>query len=375
MEDKREAVILVPGMMESAQNEQRDRLADGIIKATERAQVEQGGMAVIEGMEGLRIKIDYMEPDREDNTFDIYEAYWGDLIPRLSEEDLSVRVWRGTTLLFYWASPKVLSGIKRRKWLTISFIGTAIILLAWYYGTVALLFTAIGENPSLIAGREPMNPEVEAATAGLRERIAIFLGQVGACMGGWSVWVIVAFLSGFIPVDRVVNISDFARRYLKNETVGSGPTGLQDQLRNRVREVVTRVCNAAAYRRITIVAHSFASAIAVDLLADYCVPAGTRVRLITMGSPLELFTHRSNWIEDEIRQCASSKGLKEWIDFYSDGDWFCSKAPFHLLFDTLPPGLQQCEVHERASLSAKLTGKTHQRYFGQQDFVHTLIEV
>jgi len=372
MEAKHEAIILVPGMMKSVQNVQRGRLVDGLTMVSEQKRVESQESSAVEGVEGVQLHVTPRDPNRQASTVDIYEAYWGDLIPRLSQEKLLVRVRRGATLLFYWAAPRVLRGIQNRIYLTFSFVTTAAILVAWYYGTVALFFTAVGEDPSLIAGQQ-VDLEVGANTAALQEQVAVFIGRVGAWMGGVTVWVIVAFVIGFVPVNRIVDISDFTRRYLKNETVDDGPAGLKDQLRNRVRYVVDQVCEAGTYERITVAAHSFGCMIAVDVLADYHVPDNTRLRFVTMGSPLEILSHRANWVEEEIKRCASSKDLEEWIDFYSDVDWFCSKVPFDALCDSLPPRLEQHEVHEEAPLADKLTGKTHQRYFGQQRLVHTLL--
>lgn len=371
MEPKREAVILVPSMLamlKSEQDVQRERLVKGLSEVPEWVHVEPQGAAAVEGVEGIRLQVTH--PDQHTATLDVYEAYWGDLIPRLSQEELVVRVKRGTTLLFYWAVSGIWRGVRGRVYLTVSFIATAFILLAWYYSTVALLLTAIGENPNLLTGQAGETGE-GVPPAGLLQQIAVLLGKVGEWMGGWSVWLAVALLMGFVPVNKIVDVSDFTRRYLRNETVDDGPVGLQDRLRKRVRDVVAHVCEAGAYERITIAAHSFGCMIAVDVLADYAAPAGVRLRLVTMGGPLEILSHRAGWVQEEIDRCASAESLEAWVDFYSEVDWFCSATPF----DASLPRLQHCEVHDQASLSEKLTGETHQRYFGQKKVVHTLLGV
>lgn len=365
--ERKAAIVLIPGMMKAEKDRQRDRLVSGLVEVSERVRVSEQGAVAVEGAEGVRLRVTH--PDGQKTTLDVYEAYWGDLINRLSQEELNVRIRRGTTLLFYWAFSRIWRGMRGRKYLTFSIVAAAFILLAWYYGTVALLLTALGEDPSVLAAARPEEAEAARTANGWLQKISVLAGRLGAAMGGWSVWLVVTVLMGFIPVNAVVDVADFARRYLKNEAVGGGPTGTQDHLRMRARILVARVCEAGSYERVTVVAHSFGCAIAVDVVADYAAPCA--LRLVTLGSPLDIFSRRAGWVGEEIERCASAEHLETWTEFYSDGDWFCAATPFR----PAPPRLQRFEVHQQASPLDKLAGKTHERYFGRKEVVDALLGV
>lgn len=379
------AIVLVPGLIESERDEQRDYLVNGLCGVSESMRVDRVGPATVDGASGVRLRA--TDPRSESTgSVDVFEAYWYDLVHRLSRKPLRTRMVRGTFLLPYWLQGSLLRHFNAHKFLMVNLTLGSLLLILWYVSTVGLLL-ALGDE--LIPNVIPFDVPNHGATQPVLER---WIKWIKTCVLTpldtfattyfAPLWAFVAVLSYLVPVNLLVDVADFSKRYLMNETEDEGsPLGLRDKLRNRVRDTVIPVCESGAYDGVTVVAHSFGCAVAVDVLADLSVPADVDLHLVTMGSPLELLVQRSSWVRHEIRRCASQSSLTAWDDVYSNADWFCTRTPFDDLdVDDSDvdngdgrPNLRSHRVLMDATLQDKLAVRTHRRYVSSPLVVDTLL--
>jgi hypothetical protein len=147
--------------------------------------------------------------------------------------------------------------------------------------------------------------------------------------------------------------------------------GLRDKIRNRVKETINRIIEDESYDQVTVLSHSFGTVVSVDILADFHLNQNQTLRFVTIGSPLYFLSHRSTWIETEIKKCLANETIASWLDFYSGEDWLCSKIPGHGENDKA--NQKSIPIHHEASLFGKLNGNTHLAYFSSQPVIENLV--
>src|SRR5262249_8216298 len=130
-----------------------------------------------------------------------------------------------------------------------------------------------------------------------------------------------------IPVNLLVEIMDFSKRFLSNERVGESGLGLRVAVRNRVLEQVRAALDAHPYQRLIVVGHSFGCLVALDFLADLSLRPNLQFRFVTIGSSIELLSQKDEWPLAEIEKCAKRGELQAWVDVIGDRDWFASGTP------------------------------------------------
>ena len=346
-----ELLLLVPGAARVAQGWQRERLVQGLTSAAEGVDVVR-----VEDPDspshGIRVKVTKGTNER---LIDVVEAYWNDLLPSLAQAGAREKFLRGTSLIVYWAlSVGVWRGALQRKYLTLGLVTSAIALVAWYYGTVALFLEAIRNS--------------ETAPAVFRDT-ATSVGQVLDIIAGWEVWVVATAIMGLIPVNLLVDIMDFSKRFLSDERVGDSGLGLRVQVRKRVREQTKAALAVANYQKLTVVGHSFGCLVALDLIADLQLPPGLEVRLVTVGSSIELLGRKAGWLADEIDKCAKRPELQAWVDVVSESDFFASGTP-------QPSGSGKFErrsVPVRGTFIDAVMSRTHGMYFDADATVQAVL--
>lgn len=348
----REAILIIPGLEVLPRNAARDRLALGLRHAAERFHARD------EGEPGeARHSLNAALPEGGGVVLDLYEAYWLDLVPRQSEEKPLRRLLSGLDLLRYWFFSPVWRAF-RHPAMILNGILSAALLLAWYYGVVVAGFAAMGAESALTC------PDLAEPALWLNQPAAC-MGKLGSSMGGWQVWAAMSAVLALVPVAQLVDISWFTKRYLQNERDAQG-MGCRDRIRSRVREALVELLEQPGYRSVTVVAHSFGSIVAMDLLADL---RPTRpVRLLTLGSPAELLAYRSHWMREEIRRCLDSPAISQWWDFHSRQDWMAAPVPGH----KSRHAAHSIPVEREDSLRQRLMGETHKAYFGERQVVETL---
>jgi pimeloyl-ACP methyl ester carboxylesterase len=123
------------------------------------------------------------------------------------------------------------------------------------------------------------------------------------------------------------------------------------------------------YDEVFVVAHSFGSVLAIDLLADWPHRDDfARLRLVTLGSPIAVLGHRSRWLDAERRQLLQRPELDVWLDFHAPTDWLCTAVPGHAdRYRELSR-----EIDFEAPLRQMLTGQTHLLYYRSSEVLEAL---
>ncbi|MEQ8331013.1 MAG: hypothetical protein RH859_11190 [Longimicrobiales bacterium] len=341
-----EAIILVPGLPRAAVSEQLHVFARGLVGVSERMPLRE-----VEAPDGADDAV-RLEGRRggADVRIDVYEAYWNDLVPSLTRASLGVRVVRGLSLAWYWVASGVWWGSLRRKYLTFGLALSVVAFLAWYLGILVLFVEALAADPpSFLAGVMP----------GLEEAVDR--------IGGLGFWAVASALVGVLPLALLVDLSDFTKRYMSDEPSAPDTPPLRSVIQERIRGRVRRAVAAGTYDRVTIVGHSFGAVVAADYLAD-APPSGVPVRLITMGSLLEVLARRAPWLKADMDRLARRPDLEEWVDIRIVSDWFASGARLEG-----QPGPRTVEVRSDETFVDKAAARVHARYFGNQETVREVL--
>lgn len=325
----RRAIIVVPGFERTVQGDARDRLAAAILSYTD-------GWQVLPVSQPERAGTGFVACSREDGSeieIDLYEAYWGDLVPLREEESPWVRFRRASGLILYWmfgggSLSMLLRGQLPAR--TVVALGIAgLLLLIWYLSLLLLLLAAIPDG-----------------TTGLPDAVQSQLDQLGwdgltaasITFKSWSEqvrWVtgavaLIGAVGVMAPVERLARVSDFLMRYLRDDPVAEGRPGLQAMARHRVLAVLDEVSGkqgAERYDQIHVVGHSLGGAIAVDALAEYGTNS-ERITLFTWGSALGLLAQKEPRIEAEIAKFYTRPSrLVNWVDVVYRGDLMGSVVP------------------------------------------------
>ncbi|QBR03204.1 hypothetical protein [Paraburkholderia pallida] len=299
METVHELVMLIPGMARSVREHYATRLSDGIegFLETHHESVESFHRVGGEGSD--RTRFDIRLRNGQHKIIDILEIFWNDLRPPL---DSSSVPFLGSLLLRYWLSLRHWRAIPpTSRSLQRAFCFGALFLVVWYLLTLLALIQ-IAQLFSLILPSHVEN------------------------VAGW-LWVGVTSLlaSGFVTSN--IDGSYAAYCYLNNRG------GFCDRVRRRVVNAFWEISpQLAGYERITLLAHSFGSAVAVDAVARIAVDTDVAPPLlpfdfVTAGSPLEFLMSREPVYEQRIQRCITSALVRRWIDFYALTDSLCSKVP------------------------------------------------
>jgi hypothetical protein len=357
MVSRREAIVFVPGTFGLVQERNyclNAIVLQGLLNNTTQFDIQEAGEAVIEGAKGRQLEVKYQSG--ETKKIDLYETYWIDLVKPLSAENLKTKVTRGLDLLLYWTFSKTWKAFNEAPLMLIGSLLTLVLMAVWYYSTVALALTAIAHDPRALG---VMLPEAWAKQ----------LGQVGESMGGWSVWVVISLLLAFLPLDLVIDQTDFTKRYLQNVIDPVTGETLRIKIRKRLIETLNSVLAHSEYERVTILTHSYGTIFATELLAT-SYPFPKPVRYITTAGPLKLLSLRSRWVQQMIQKALKNPAISSWTDYYSNRDFFCTKIP---VSGEVPPIFQGHCVLQDFPLMDSVKGKSHRAYFAQEEVIDFLI--
>lgn len=318
----RRAIILIPGFAKRERLDARDRLVDALHHYTDGWLTTTGGAEAAQSPEAVHLRATSRQDSSISTDLDVYEAYWGDLVPDWSQESPWARFKRGWGLICYWMAGGLLRAVWRwefppRTMVAMATAGT--MLLLWYAVIVAVLLKALAE------GNLPL-PKFITNIEGAEAWIETWLIPAGE----WPITLFLVGLLGLGALEMVANTASFAKAYLRDDTFGGNTVGLRAKSRARVLEVldtVTGVGEGKAYDEIHVVAHSLGGAIAVDALAEYGRDL-SRIRLFTWGSALGALSQQEPLIEAEIRKFhVSETRIANWIDVVFKWDYMGSKVP------------------------------------------------
>ncbi|WP_444958280.1 hypothetical protein [Microbulbifer sp. ZKSA002] len=341
---RRSLIMLVPGLTRVTSTAQLSEFTEGMIAASERMPLTQiSDPTVPAGINRLRVN------DKQE--LDLAEAYWNDLVPSITQQSLKVRLARGFSLIWFWlANLHIWKGVLKRKYLTFGLTLSALAFIIWYMGTIILFVEAVEPTSD-----SPFYPAVQQLKQGVEY------------IGGWRIWLIATAVVAVMPVALLVDISDFCKRYLTNEPAAKGKPAVRFEIIRRVREQLENSIKLYDYDSVTIVGHSFGSVVTVDLFADL-PPIGKPIRILTMGSLIEVLGKQAPWLQNEVEQLSQRKDLIEWIDIKSHSDWFASGSAV--------PARHHCYeriIGSYGTFPDKLAARVHSRYFDNQEAVRLLL--
>jgi hypothetical protein len=362
---KKRAIILIPGLPGEKREERyyrRDVLSRNL-EILEDFPMNIGDEFAYCGEKGQQMVSKPLRTGENSQRIDLdlFEAYWADMLPENNELGPWGKLANGLELLLYWP-------FYWRNWLALrhsiilsgSMFSSSAILVFWYVALTLLVTTTLQNDPSLI-------PSELMQIDWFNELWDKFL-FITEWIRNWSVWIIIAFVFSFVPVDHAVKLAKWVKDYLEN-TLDENSIGLRDRIRKRVRDTLECVLRERKYDEVWIVAHSFGSIIGIDILANWPHSEDfKRLRFMTMGSPVAALRYRSRWLEDQLKQLLENKDLTVWHDFFSRSDWMCSPIPDHKDIFKKQAHLLKFE----APLPAKLMGRTHMYYYNDPNVLRTL---
>lgn len=346
----RTLVVFMPGMAVAEAGEYLSKLFEGVKKFADNRSID-----CVTGPEEQSSGARQLKLGQASRTVELgmVEAYWSDLRPRLSVESGPAKVLGGLSLLAYWlGSPKMWARSFSSKYMLLNAIATVSLVLAWYYGALATLLSAAGADPTALA------------SVGLAD-LAPTLQTWGQRMGGWRWWVVVSAFTVFLPMLAVIDVTYASMAYLKN----------RDGFATKVKARVEKVLYDALERdvdRVVIVAHSFAVAVAVEVVAELEVQPKPRLSLVTLGGSLGLLRARSPRVERAYQHLLNGGFLASWVDFWSDQDWLGTPA-IASREKTANTTFTSHALEVSVSVRNKLSGASHGLYFSESDVYEMLL--
>lgn len=342
---KKTLIMLVPGLARETRNSQLTSFVEGLMAASERTPVHE--LADDSTPPGLK-RLVVNKPDGA-HELSVVEGYWNDLVPSLAQAPLKTKVIRGLSLLVFWIFSPIWKGVFARKYLTFGFMLAALALVFWYLSTLLLLVDAMTE--------ESADPE-----SGVVANLKTFANGVG-----WQLWLAMGSVMGLLPVTLLVDISDFAKRFVTNEPNVAGKPAVRFEIVRRLREQLLQTLKSDDYSDLLVVGHSFGAVVTVDLMADL-PPVSIPVRVITMGSLIEILCKQAPWLKEDVESLSQRPDLVEWLDINCHADWFASGA-------SVPksPKCRELFVESYGTFADRVAARVHSRYFDHQQVVGLIL--
>ena len=358
---KRRALVLIPGMMREERFRRREVLVSNL-ETVERHPLTRGEEITLGGETGLRLTLMLLrggDGARQAPPFasiDVFEAYWADMIPEQAEQAPWTKLFQGLELVGYWVfNPgtwrAAVHSLRHGSLLiALGLLMGGLTLVAWYVMLAVLVGQAIAPG-----GRVP---EELAAIPVLSDLVHAY-GIVSDWLAAHAWWAVLPFLLAMLQVNALVLLARFIKDYFENREDKNG-VGLRDRVRKRIAGTLEAVL-AADYDEVMVVAHSFGTVIATDILADWPHEADLkRLSLVSLGSPIAVLRYRSAWLEQERRAVLEARRLPAWVDYYSPSDWLCGAVTGHR--ERYGADMSRKLAFE-APWPQKLTGQTHLLYY------------
>lgn len=362
---KRRAIMLIPGMQREERFHRRDILIANL-ETVERHPLRRGEEVSAGGETGRRLIPAALRgapgageegaSDLPFDSLDVFEAYWADMIPEQAELPPWQKLMKGLELVGYWVFSlgswrAVASSLRGGSaMIAIGLIMGGLTLTAWYLMLAVLVGQTVAPGGAV--------PDELNGIPVVSDLVSLF-GEVTGWLAANAWWAVLPFLLTMLQVDALVLLARFTKDYFENRVDESG-VGLRDRLRRRVSTTLEAVLEAG-YDEVVVVAHSFGTVIATDILAGWPHEADLkRLSLISLGSPITVLRHRSAWLESERRQVLNPQRLATWVDYFSPSDWLCGAVTGHR--DSYGGDLSR-KLEFEAPWPQKITGQTHLLYY------------
>jgi hypothetical protein len=328
---EKELLVFVPGLTARAPDKYTGRL----IRNLENYAQRHGGEWVRDQPDaGAAVAYTYHPASDGAGPWQIVfrEVVWGDIPTRLSEQPARTKFGQGFSLLG-WVGGSLLRaprGILANKYQLACMLGALLVLVFWYLSVLVVFPTAI--NYALLP--EDLTKPLQTVLGASAEAIE------GFSLLGVQVWVVTSFLMGLLPVTAVVDAAYGMKQYVRDER-GDADTGLVgEEARARIANALTELRKEqeasvaaggqggngdGAYRRVTILAHSFGAVPTVEELHDYGRTLGVPIRLVTLGAPLRLAGVRRPTLAKAAEALRDGRALTSWHCMWFSRDYLSSE--------------------------------------------------
>lgn len=347
-----ELILFIPGLSGAEAEVYLDKFIKGLSEhATSSAFKVEQIESSDEGQNRTRILL-----ETSANTFrtmDIEVIPWAHLITKLSGETPVRKVMRGFSLLGFWVlNPKVWSVVTGNKYMLLGTAFAVLFTILWYLGVLSVFISTLTSTSQIATEyKESLYDFLEPLIHGMT--IPDWLN--GAYLLAFSTLMVTVF-----PVTSIVDIAYATQNYVLNRN------SFFNKVRSRVAAVLNLAARETKYKSITIVAYSFGSVVAVEAMQAY--KGNMPVRLITLGSPLMLLSAVSPRVKAAVNELAHKKQLLEWVDFYSEQDWLCTRSP-------LEEGnkFSSSKLTASVAFDEKIKGTSHELYFSESDVMEKVL--
>lgn len=356
---RRRAIVLIPGARREERFFRRDALINNL-ETVESFPLRRGEAVEVAGEVGVQLTarpIRSAGPQGPD--LDVFEAYWADMVPEQAELGPWQKLGSGLDMLAYWLfSWRTWRALAVSRYITFGLMAGGVLLVLWYVALALVVADAVTKDVTLTA---------EVADLPVLGSVLTWFLAAANMIGHWYWWALIAFVLSIVPVDGLVQLARFAKDFLENRP-DETEVGLRDRMRHRVRATLENVLEAG-YDEVFLVAHSFGSVLAIDLLADWPHRDDfARLKLVTLGSPIAVLGYRSRWLDAERIQLLQRPELDTWLDFHAETDWLCTAVPGHA--DRYRD--MSWQVDFEAPLRQMLTGQTHLLYYRSSEVLESL---
>jgi hypothetical protein len=351
-----ELILFVPGLSGAEAEIYLDKFVTGFVEHAKGSaiNVEQ----TESGNEGQnRNSIQIKAASGIYNTIDIEVVPWADLASKLSAETPAKKIIRGLSLLGFWVlNPNVWSVVSASKYMLISTVFAVLMTMMWYLGVLSIFVS------TLAATSEPVATEHHEVVLSLFNWLMFGLIQLADWLNSASLFVLSGIAVTLLPVTAIVDIAYASQNYLLNRN------SFFNKARLRLTTALNRATCNSKYQSITIVAYSFGTVVAVEALQFY--QGNKAVRLITLGSPLLLLCAISPRVKAAVSALTDKTQLVQWLDFYSDQDWLCSRSPL-----AESDKFSSFELTATVAFDEKLNGLSHELYFSESAVMDKVVAV
>jgi len=363
-EGLRRAIVLVPGWEDLKRNQRRDTLATGIAMLDAQS-YRRAGEVPVEGFVAARLVAAAPVARGAPAEIDVIEAYWGDLGRPEGEGGAFTQFLRAAGLFLYWAGHRgVVRMFAISRAISFGAVFGALVLIAWYLDALVVLIQAASSLDL------PLEGALLQPVRWLAERVNAAL----AWLGWGAVVVLVPLFVRWRAMAVARAVAAGARDYLRNRRDRDG-LGLRDRLRHRVAEALGAAL-AAGYDEVVLLAHSFGTLPALDLLVELAeAPALERVTLVTWGSPAAVMACRAPWLAERLDETRRLAGRLRWIDAWSDADWLCTRIPRPAVGEGQAgwgPGAE-LPLQFDTTFGDRLSGRSHLFYYSDRRALAPLV--
>ena len=288
------------------------------------------------------LKIENQEQLEE---IEIINIIWQDLLYDTQPDKLGFL--EKTALFFYWAKRSFVKkcfASKNKAMISNIFINGAILLI-WYLSFfIAVLDWGLKEFDISF-----FNGTFIKTSLSITALSFLFIKSLG------------------INIEKSIKLLFQTKRYLTENRLVSFCRG----------RILDEILNVEEDEKFKIVTHSFGSVIAIDAIINTKNIQNKNFDLITLGSPLDFLSLRSEKIKTSLEKMVVILGNNRdkitWNFYYSTTDWM-SPDTLQLSSDNnLNTNFKAVNLEGDEGLFEKLTNKPHRKYFYNKEIIENIL--